>query len=547
MANNVQNGLCQEHRQHQTMTPRLQQAVRLLQLSSMDFALEVDRAMSANPFLEPDEPEQDAGEVTVDAAREAPALSSLVEPPAPDTGAEPASAAEWESSLWSQQHAGATSGTARGSGGDGEFDALSLVAAEESLRDHLRGQSRLLTASDRDRALMYTIIEALDDDGYLRISVDELKTLADVDPAPDDAEVAVALRLVQSLEPGIGARDLRECLLLQLKAQHMEAENRAQDCSMQCLAERIVEEALQRVALSDLAGVARIVGAPVADVEQAVEAIRRLQPRPGWRYGAADTRFITPDVVARKLRDEWVVALNPDVVPRVRLNRMYADLFRSHRDSSHADLAAQLQEARWTVRNVEQRFSTIVRVAQAIAKRQHHFLDYGELAMKPLGLKEIADELGLHESTVSRVTNNKYMATPMGVFELKYFFSRALPTSNGGNCSTTSIRGAIKEMIEVENPAKPLSDATIARLLSRQGLQVARRTVTKYRQMMKLPSYEARRRGPRASAEAAATRNSQPRTVNGARADAVHASTPRVAAPSANAPAAAHSDETAHV
>jgi RNA polymerase sigma-54 factor len=201
----------------------------------------------------------------------------------------------------------------------------------------------------------------------------------------------------------------------------------------------------------------------------------------------------------RKVRDEWTVMLNPDIVPRVRLNRMYADLFRSNRDSSHTDLAAQLQEARWTVRNVEQRFSTILRVGQAIVKRQRNFLDYGELAMKPLGLREIADELGLHESTVSRVTNNKYMATPLGVFELKFFFSRALATSSGGSCSTTAIRGAIKEMIEEEDAANPLSDAHIARLLLRQGLKVARRTVTKYRQMMKVPPYEARRRELRSS------------------------------------------------
>jgi RNA polymerase sigma-54 factor len=202
-----------------------------------------------------------------------------------------------------------------------------------------------------------------------------------------------------------------------------------------------------------------------------------------------------PDIIVRKVRDDWAVMLNPDIVPRVRLNRMYADLFRSNRDSSHADLAAQLQEARWTVRNVEQRFSTILRVGQAIVKRQRNFLDYGELAMKPLGLREIAEELELHESTVSRVTNNKYMATPLGVFELKFFFSRALATSSGGTCSTTAIRGAIKEMIEEEDAAHPLSDAHIARLLSRQGLKVARRTVTKYRQMMKVPPYEARRRG----------------------------------------------------
>ena len=246
--------------------------------------------------------------------------------------------------------------------------------------------------------------------------------------------------------------------------------------------------------MHDIAGIARALGSTVAEVECAVDFIRHLEPRPGWRFGASDTRFITPDLIVRKVRDEWTVMLNPDVVPRVRLNRMYADLFRSHRDSRHSDLAAQLQEARWTVRNVEQRFSTILRVGQAIAQRQRNFLEYGELAMKPLGLREIAEELGLHESTVSRVTNNKYMATPLGVFELKFFFSRALATANGGACSTTAIRGAIKEMIDAEDSRNPLSDAHIARMLSRQGLQVARRTVTKYRQMMKVLPYEARRR-----------------------------------------------------
>ena len=188
----------------------------------------------------------------------------------------------------------------------------------------------------------------------------------------------------------------------------------------------------------------------------------------------------------KKIRGEWTATLNPAVVPRVRLNRMYAELFHQHRNARHSELAAHLQEARWTVRNVEQRFSTILLVAEAILKRQHHFLDYGALAMNPLGLREIAEEVGLHESTVSRVTNNKYMATPVGVFELKYFFSRAMTTASGGACSATAIRGVIKDMIDGEKPSDPLSDAEIARQLARQGLIVARRTVTKYRQMLRL-------------------------------------------------------------
>jgi len=494
----TQTRLRQEHRQQQMLTPRLQQAVRLLQLSSLDFALEVSRAMESNPFLESDESEGeaappnrtaviDAREASApppDPAAEAPPVTVVEErPDAPADG-------EWEGSAWAQY---GSAGEKRGNGSESDFDSTDLAAADESLRDHLRTQMQLLQSSERDRVLMSTLIDALDEDGYLRIDLQELKSLTGLDPAPEDGELIVALKLVQSLEPtGIAARDLQECLLLQLR-EFDQADGRPQHA----LAARIVSECLERAALNDVTGIAKALGASPANVESALDCIRRLQPRPGWNYGASDTRFITPDIIVRKVRDDWTVMLNPDIVPRVRLNRMYADLFRSHRDSSHADLAAQLQEARWTVRNVEQRFSTILRVGQAIVKRQRAFFDYGALAMRPLGLSAIAGELELHESTVSRVTNNKYMATPLGVFELKFFFSRALPTSNGGACSTTAIRGAIKEMIEEEDGASPLSDAQIARLLSRQGLRVARRTVTKYRQMMKVPPYEARRRARR--------------------------------------------------
>jgi RNA polymerase sigma-54 factor len=474
-----------EQRQHQTLTPRLQQAVRLLQLSSLDFAQEVNQAMGNNPFLEPDEAaEAESTGAPLNGTEATPAEA----PPAPaiaETTPEAPSDQAWEGEGWSQY------GTARRSNGtDQDFDFSDITPADQSLRDHLLAQSKWLASSARDRTLMATIIDGLDDDGFLRMELQELKALSGLDPVPDDDEMAIALKLVQSLEPaGVGARDLRECLLLQLR----EVDDPS-GAAIHRLAERIVTEHLDRLAMRDVSGLARALGVAEHAVSQAGDLIRRLQPRPGWRFGAANTRFVAPDVVVRKIRGVWTVTLNPSVVPKVRLNRMYADLFQSHRDARHSDLAAQLQEARWTVRNVEQRFATILRVAQAIVRRQRYFLDYGELAMKPLGLREIADELGLHESTVSRVTNNKYMATPLGVFELKYFFSRALATTSGGTCSATAIRGAIKDMIHEENPKEPLSDAHIARLLGRQGLQVARRTVTKYRQMMRVPAYEMRRR-----------------------------------------------------
>jgi RNA polymerase sigma-54 factor len=230
-----------------------------------------------------------------------------------------------------------------------------------------------------------------------------------------------------------------------------------------------------------------------ATIEVAIAAIRHLDPHPGWRFAEPSVHYITPDVIARKVRGQWKAVLNEAIVPRVRLNRTYVELFQRFRDAQHGELGAHLQEARWTMRNMEQRFSTILGIAQAILKRQQHFLSYGSMAMKPLALRDIAAEVGVHESTVSRVTNNKFMATPCGVFELKYFFSRGMATSSGGSCSPTAIRGLVAEMIAEEPPGEPLSDVEIARQLAQQGLKVARRTVTKYRQALHIEPAERRR------------------------------------------------------
>mgnify|MGYP002783802743 CR=1 FL=1 len=475
-----------EQRQGQTLTPRLQQAVRLLQLSTLEFTQAVQQALSSNPFLETEESEEDEAPNAADAA-----VGPLVDAGVTPVDQPQAEQIESQGDETGWEDWGGGSGP-RASNDDSEVDATDLAAANVSLREQLQNQLNMLSLSDRDRLLAGTVIEALDDDGYMRLKFDELNPLLDLDPVPDDTEWMIALRMVQSLEPrGVGARDLRECLLLQLD-----------DVPQNQLARRIVTEHLDHAAQRDCERLAGMMGLDRVAVDEACAAIRRLDPRPGWRFGGPDVRFLIPDVVVRKVHGKWIVRLNQSVVPRVRVNRVYAELFHNHRDGRHGELASHLQEARWTVRNIEQRFSTILRVAQAIVNRQKHFFDFGELAMKPMGLREIADELGLHESTVSRVTNNKYMATPSGIFELKYFFSRALPTSTGGTCSTTAIRGVIKDLIAAEEPNNPLSDAEIARLLHRQGLHVARRTVTKYRQMMKVPAVEARRQ--KAAAEAAA-------------------------------------------
>lgn len=451
---------------HPALSPRLQRAVRLLQMSSLDFSRAVRDALDTNPFLESDE-------------------SGLL----PDAGANAQADAEGperppDASGWGEGAAARV----RMVDADGMFDTL---VARTSLADHLLGQLNLLPLPERDWVLAAAVVESLDDDGYLRAPLTELATVVPLDPLPDPQELAIALCRVQSLEPaGVGARDVIECLRLQLP-------------SIECgrkreLADRILRECVQCLASRDPNAVARRLRVPVAEAQAACAAIRRLDPRPGWRHeAAASVQYLTPDVIVRKVRGQWTAVLNDAVVPRVRLNRSYAEMFRRHRRPEHAELGAHLQEARWTVRNVEQRFSTILAVAQAILKRQHRFLAYGAMAMKPLALREIAEEVGVHESTVSRVTSNKFMATPAGVFELKYFFSRGLATASGGECSPTAIRCLIQEMIAAESLAEPLSDVEIARQLAGQGLKVARRTVTKYRQLMKIEPAE-RRRAPAA-------------------------------------------------
>ncbi len=445
---------------HPALSPRLQRAVRLLQMSSLDFSRAVRDALDTNPFLESDDGVPGTGPAAADAEVEAPDQQ-------PDAGG-------WGAG---------TVPRGRTVDADGVFDTL---VARTSLADHLLGQLNLLPLPERDWVLAAAVVESLDDDGYLRTPLSELATVVPLDPLPGPDELAIALCRVQSLEPaGVGARDVVECLRLQLPA--IECERKRE------LAGRILRECVQCLASRDMNAVARKLRVPVAQAQEACAAIRRLDPRPGWRHEAPTVQYVTPDVIVRKVRGQWTAVLNDAVVPHVRLNRSYADLFRRHRQPEHAELGAHLQEARWTVRNVEQRFSTILAVAQAILKRQHRFLAYGAMAMRPLALREIAQEVGVHESTVSRVTNNKFMATPAGVFELKYFFSRGLATANGGECSPTAIRGLIQEMIAAEASAQPLSDVEIARQLAGQGLKVARRTVTKYRQLMKIDAAERRR------------------------------------------------------
>ena len=430
-------------------------------MSSQDFAQVVRDELGSNPFLEQEE--QAAAEEREQSA-------------APDEDADPAE-------RWG---ADAISRTRHTDGDGGVFDTLE---ARTSLASHLLGQLNVLQLSQRDLTIASAVVESLDDDGYLRTALGDLAQALPLLPAPQPQELLIALRRVQALEPaGVAARSVAECLALQLPA--------IASASERALAADILRNHLEVLATRDIRALARRLGHDQAAVEAACAAIRRLDPHPGWRYSQPPVQYLTPDIIVRKIRGSWTAVLNEAVVPRVRLNRSYVELFQQHRNGAHAELGVHLQDARWTVRNVEQRFSTILSVAQAILKRQQHFLAYGAMAMRPLALREIADEVGVHESTVSRVTNNKFMATPCGVFELKYFFSRGLATASGGECSPTAIRGLIQQIVAAEPSGRPLSDVEIARQLDGQGLKVARRTVTKYRQLLRIEPAERRRTQP---------------------------------------------------
>jgi RNA polymerase sigma-54 factor len=439
------------------LSPRLQRAVRLLQMSSQEFAQEVRDALDSNPFLEQEE--------QPDPAESAQAGLAEGERDAPTWGA--------DGQVRQRQH-------------DGDGTVFDTLEARSSLSSHLLGQLTVLPLTQRDLTLASAVVESLDDDGYLRTPLEEIGGALSMLPAAEPQELLIALRRVQALDPcGVAARTVAECLQLQLSS--------IPSARDRLLAAAILREHIGALAARDVRGLGRRLGESQAAVESACAAIRRLDPRPGWRFAEPCTQYVTPDVIARKVRGRWTALLNDAVVPRVRLNRNYAELFKRYRDARHGELGAHLQEARWTIRNLELRFSTIVSVAQAILDRQQHFVAYGPMAMKPLSLREIAQEVGVHESTVSRVTSNKFMATPSGVFELKFFFSRALATAGGGECSPTAIRGLLQEMIAAEAPGCPLSDVDLARELGSHGFKVARRTVTKYRQLLRIAPAERRR------------------------------------------------------
>jgi len=494
--------------QHLALTPQLQQSIRLLQLSTLELHQEVGQMLDQNPFLEMDEDsavnpfevpaEHQAVDRPVDSQADRVAAADRADASdAPDGAGElkaeefgTTGQDEWENGTEREDFDGIRETPSLSSGGavdeDGERPERSGPGI--SLQEHLRLQTAGMRLGDDDRGALDILLESLNDDGYLADSLDDItQSVADmlglIDADSRDSllqRLQCALKWLQSLEPtGVGARDLQECLALQLKSRP--------ETPVRAVALRICAEHLDLLARRDVRRMAALTDSDEATVRQAHELIKTCEPKPGRPFAPDVSTVVVPDIIVRKSGRSISVQLNPDVMPKLRVNDLFAQAARGQRgQASGPGLSARLQEARWFVKNIQQRFDTILRVSRAIVERQKAFFTHGAIAMKPLVLREIADELGLHESTISRVTTAKYMATPQGTFELKYFFGSSLNTDAGGNASSTAVRALIQQFVTAENARKPLSDSQISDMLEEQGIQVARRTVAKYRDALKI-------------------------------------------------------------
>jgi RNA polymerase sigma-54 factor len=459
--------------QHLTLTPQLQQSIRLLQLSTVELNQEIERLLMENPILEREEDEAEP-------AAGGPPRSDAPPPAAGGERAPPEDIAPDFASPW------------RG-GEDEEGDRTLAAPDTPTLRDHLNAQLAFTNLGARDRALVSLLIDALDDDGYLTQPLEEIAALLPPGAEAGIEELAIALKHLQNFEPaGVGARSPGECLALQMRAESGRGELAPAQREAHRIALAIAERHLELLAARDYARLKSLTGADDDTLRAAQRIIRALNPRPGAAFAKLETRYVIPDVIVRKVRNVWRANLNPEAMPRLRINRLYAEIAAGQKNGGNA-LAAQLQEARWLIKNVQQRFETILRVSQAIVDRQRNFLEHGEVAMRPMVLREIADTLGVHESTISRVTTQKYMATPRGTFELKYFFGSHVATDTGGAASSTAIRALIKQLVAAEDARAPLSDSRISQILGEQGIVVARRTIAKYREALHIPPVNQRK------------------------------------------------------
>ncbi|MDZ7830043.1 MAG: RNA polymerase factor sigma-54 [Halofilum sp. (in: g-proteobacteria)] len=467
--------------QQLTMTPQLQQAIRLLQLSTIDLQTEIQECLESNPMLELEEDSPDSPAESAD--------DDYVTAQAPESDSEEGSAVDASDDGMEEDFSSLWRGSAPMDGEGVDFLETRSNGAD-SLQDHLLEQLHLSSVGERDRTIATAIIESVRDDGYLDGELDDIiqgigNELSEIEP--DEAEAV--LHMVQQFDPaGVAARGPQECMALQLRLV-------PEDTPGLELATRIVESHLELLAAHDFAGLQRALKVKRPELEQAVTVIQSLDPHPGSQISEETARYIVPDVFVRKENGVWRVRLNPDIAPRLRVSQAYSELVkRADRSADNTFLRDHLQEARWFIRSLQSRNETLLRVATSIVEKQRAFLEYGEEAMKPLVLRDIAEQLDMHESTVSRVTTEKYMHTPRGVLEFKYFFSSHVGTADGGECSATAIRAMVRKLVAGEDQRKPLSDQKIAAMLVDQGINVARRTVAKYRESMAIPPSNERKR-----------------------------------------------------
>ncbi|RMX17506.1 RNA polymerase sigma-54 factor [Vandammella animalimorsus] len=507
--------------QNLALTPQLQQAIRLLQLSTLEMQQEVEHMLEENPFLELQEGDGNDGFDGGHASLEAPPAGGIAPEPGRDGGhdgaaeegdatgqAQGSEEREFEAvpEDWSGDGSmdispndgewGSDAPAPGAAGAGDEVDAADINSAHLSLADFLHQQAGEFFLDAVDRCALDFLIESLNEDGYLEDTLEDLalplaRSLADVDELLHHFQLA--LNLLHTMEPaGVGARDLAECLQLQLRA--LQRDERC-DCepALLTLAQQLCQQPLELLAKRDVRQLCQLTQAEPEQVRDALLLIARLEPKPGRRFADVERNAIVPDVLVHAAQpgqqrsapsSDFVVRINPDVMPRLRVHEVYAQALRG--SSSHAELQQRVQEARWFIKNIQQRFDTILRVSKAIVARQHDFFVHGPTAMRPLVLRDIAQELGMHESTISRVTTAKYMATPQGTFELKYFFGSGLETDSGASASSTAVRALIKQWISAEDPSQPLSDSQIANLLKEQGIECARRTVAKYREALRI-------------------------------------------------------------
>ncbi len=477
--------------QHLALTPQLQQSIRLLQLSTLELHQELEQMLVDNPLLERlDDPLDHSVRLLADGAISPPATTSS---PEAEAGA-PATESGFDAPAGSE-------GSDEGGGdADWSFDDVArsnkapeddnarpqLEAHESTLREHLLEQLVVTANSRRDRALVELLIDALDDNGYLEESLEEIHARLPEELDIDFDELKVALKLLQSFEPaGVGARNASECLSIQIRRMEKVP------LVTRRMALTLVEGYLELFAQREFNKLKKALDCDDEDLREAQAVIRRCNPHPGAAFAGDASDYVVPDVIVKRAKNGWQVTLNRDVMPKLRVNAMYANILKQNK--GEGSLSSQLQEAKWLIKNMRQRFDTILRVAQAIVDRQRNFFSHGEVAMRPLVLREIADTLGLHESTISRVTTQKYMLTPHGMFELKFFFGSHVATEAGGEASSTAIRALIKQLIGAEDPKNPFSDSKITDMLAEQGMVVARRTVAKYREALKIPPVNLRK------------------------------------------------------